>query len=80
MKPGHLNAGPDHLSWIETGGEPKNIEEELLDAQLFRVDIEDDYYAHIIQFLATGIAPEEFSISKKTQLVVKASNFQLISD
>ena len=34
VKPGRLNAGPDHLSHIETGEEPTNLEEGLPDAQL----------------------------------------------
>ena len=44
MKPGHLNAGPDHLSRIEIGKEPTNIDEGLPDVKLFRVDIVDAYY------------------------------------
>ena len=32
VKPGRLNAGPYHLSRIETGEEPNNIEEGLPDA------------------------------------------------
>ena len=48
VKPGHLNDGPDKLSQIETGKEPTNIEEGLPDAQLFRVNMADDYYDQII--------------------------------
>ena len=79
MKPGHLNVGPNHLSQIETGEEPTNIEEGLSYLQLFRVGIADDYYDKIIQFLTTGVTPEEFSTSQKKQLVVKALYFQLIT-
>ena len=53
MKPGRLNVVPGHLSRIETGEEPTNIEDGLYDVQLFRVEMEDDHYALIIQFLAT---------------------------
>ena len=53
MNPGHLNAGPDHLSRIETGEELTNIEDGLPDAQLFRVGMVDNYYEKIVQFLAT---------------------------
>ena len=49
-----------------------------MDAQLFRVDIADDHYAPIIQFLATKVAPEEMSTSEKKQLVVKDLDFHLI--
>ena len=53
MNLGYLNASPDHLSPIETGEEPTNIDDGLSDAQLFQVDIVDDHYAPIIQFLET---------------------------
>ena len=79
MKPGHLNVDPDNLSWIETCEEPTNIEEGLSNAQLFRIDIADDNYHQIIQFLTMGVATEEFSTSQKKQLVVKALYFQLIA-
>ena len=65
VKPWRLNAGPNHLSCIETGEELTNIDDGFPDAQLFRVDIADDYYAPIIQFLATGAAPEDMSTSQK---------------
>ena len=75
VKLGWLNDGPDHLYCIETREEPTNIDDGFPDAQLFRVDIADDHYAQIIQFLATGVAPENLSTSQKKQLVVKASDF-----
>ena len=55
-----------------------SIDEGLPDGQLFRVDIADDYYDQIIEFLVTRVTSEYFSTSQKKQLVVKASNFQLI--
>ena len=79
MKARRLNAGPDHLSHIERGEEPTNIDDGLPDAQLFQVDIADDHYALIIQFLETKFVPKEMSTSQKKQLVVKDSDFQLIS-
>ena len=75
VKPSHLSDSPDHLSWIEIGEEPMNIKEGLPDVKLFRVNMEDDYYDQIIQFLMTGVAPEEFSTSQKKQLVFKALDF-----
>ena len=65
MKPGRLNAGPDHLSHIEIEEEPTNIDDSLPDAKLFCIDIIDDHYAPIIQFLATGVAMENLSTSQK---------------
>ena len=56
VKPGRLNVVPDHLSCIENGEEPTNIDDAMPDAQLFQVEIVDDYYAPIVQFLSTSIA------------------------
>ena len=57
-----------------------NIKDKLPDAQLFRIGMVDDYYEKIIQFLATGMAPEGFTTNKKKQLVVQAMYFQLIAE
>jgi len=51
----------------------------LPDAQLFSIQITDDYYADIIHFLTTGWAPDEFTKHQKRQLVVKAADFTLIA-
>ena len=79
VKPGRLNAGLDHLSCVENGDEPTNIDDGLPDAQLFQIEVTDDHYAPIVQFLSTGVTPADMSISQKKQLVVKASYFQLIA-
>ena len=78
MKPGWLNAGLDHLSHVENGEEPTNIDDGFPDAQSFRIEFLDDHYAPIVQFLSTSVTPTNMSISQKKQLVLKASNFQLI--
>lgn len=61
MKPGRLNAGHDHLLRIETGEEPNNLEEGLLDAQLFTVRVANNHFVNIIQFLTMGMAPEGYT-------------------
>ena len=58
-----MNAGYDHLSRIETGEEPTKIEDRVLDAQLFRVDMVDDYYDQIIQIFATETIPKDLTTS-----------------
>ena len=65
VKPGQLNAGPYHLSHVENREEPTNVDDGLSDVQLFCVNIADDHYAPIIQFLATGITTEDISTSQK---------------
>ena len=48
VKPRPLNASPNHLSHVENGEEPTNIDDGLLDAQLFQIEVEDDQYALIV--------------------------------
>ena len=48
MKTGRLNAGPDHLSQIETGEEPNNTEHGFPYVRLFIFEMVDDYYEQII--------------------------------
>ena len=79
VKSRQLNASPNHLSHIVNGEEPTNIDDGFLNAQLFRVEVADDHYAPIVQFLSTGVTAIDMSISQKKQLVVKASDFQLIA-
>lgn len=73
MKLGRLNAGPNHLSRIETGEEPSNLEEGLLDAQLFTVCVAYDHFADIIQLLIIGMVLEGYTTKKKKELVVHAT-------
>ena len=65
VKQGRLNAGLDHLSHVENGEEPTNIDDGFPDAQLFWVDVTDDHYATTIQFFSTGIAPIDMSTRQK---------------
>lgn len=62
VKPGRLNAGPDHLSCIETGDEPNSLEDGLPDAHLFSLRVADWHFEDIIHFLTTGTVPKEYSI------------------
>jgi len=48
VKQGKLNIGPDHLSRIEIGEEPTNIDDNLPNAQLFAIKIADDHFTYII--------------------------------
>ena len=45
---------------------------------MFWVEVADDHYAPIVQFLSTGVAPIDMLISQKKQLVIKSSDFQII--
>jgi hypothetical protein len=79
VKPGRMNKGPDHLSRLEHGEEPTNLEDTLPDAQLLAIRKIDDHFAEIVQFLSTGMAPSEYTIPQKKQLVVCAADFSLIA-
>ena len=70
MKPGRLNAGSDHLSRLESGEEPISLEDYLPNAQLFSIQIVDDQFHDIIQFLTTGTMPYSYTMQQKKQLVV----------
>ena len=70
VKPGRLNLGPDHLSRLESGEEPTNLDEGLPDAQLFAIQIVDDYFQDIAQYLSTGITPPKLTTQQKKQLVI----------
>jgi hypothetical protein len=54
VKPWKLNTELDHLSRITNGEEPTNLEEKFLDAQLFSVQVVDEYFVEIIQYLVQG--------------------------
>jgi len=45
---------------------------------LFTIRVTDDHFAYIIQFLAIGMAPAEYSTHQKKELVIKAVDFKLI--
>jgi hypothetical protein len=53
VKPGKLNAGTDHLSRITNGEEPSSLEQNFPDAQLFSVQIVDEYFVYIIEIFST---------------------------
>jgi hypothetical protein len=57
VKPRKLNAGPDHLSRITNGEEPINLEDRFPDAQLFSVQVANEYFDDIIQYLSIGTVP-----------------------
>ena len=70
-----LNLGLDHISRIESGEEPNNLDYNVPDAQLFSITMFDDHYRDIIKKFSTGYTPTEFSITQKKQLVVCTAYF-----
>ena len=47
-----------------------NLNDGILDAQLFAIMMFDDQYKDIIHFLSMGYAPEGFNTTQKTKPVV----------
>jgi hypothetical protein len=73
-----LNVGPDHLSRVTNGEEMTNLKDNFPDAQLLSIQIVDDYFIEIIQYLSTGTAPQEYTTAQKKNLVFRATDYQLI--
>jgi hypothetical protein len=78
VKPGRMNKGPDHLSILEHGEDPTSLEDTLPDAQLLAIKRFDDQFIEIVQFMSTGMAPSDYTIIQKKQLVVHVADFSLI--
>jgi hypothetical protein len=74
-----MNKGPDHLSRLEHGEEPTSLEDTLPDAQLLSIRKINHHFTDIVQFLSIGMAPSEYTILQKKQLVVCAADFSLIA-
>ena len=63
-KKGCDNVIADHLSRVEKPAvqeEEREIEEIFLDEQLFQLSLQSPWYADVVNFLACGIMPPEFS-------------------
>jgi hypothetical protein len=78
VKPRIMNKGLDHLSRLEHGEKPTSLEDTLSDAQLLVIRNIDEHFTEIVQFLSIGVAPSEYTIPHKKQLVVRAVEFSLI--
>ena len=61
----------DHLSRLERATEEENgseIAKNFLDEQLFLLLVQTPWYADIVNYLACGIMPYEFSSQQKRKL------------
>eukprot|EP00253_Pinus_taeda_P015912 PITA_15912 len=58
--------------------EPTNLEEGLLDAQVFAMHIADNQFADIIHFMITETTPKGYTSQQKKELVVCPKNFFVI--
>ena len=44
---------------------PKNLEDNFPDANLFSIQIDDDYFVDIVGFFSIGMVPKEFTVMQK---------------
>ena len=71
-KKGCDNVIGDHLSRVEqneTGKEETELKENFPDEQLFKVSFQIPWYADIVNYLACGVVPQEFSYQQKRKLM-----------
>ena len=68
-----MNKGHDHLSTLEHGEEPTSMADTLPDAQLLAIKKVNDHFVKIVLFPPTGMAPREYTVLQKKQLVVRAA-------
>ena len=61
-----LNVGSDHLSDVENGEEPTNIDDGLPDVQLLPFDVGDDHYAPIIHFCLLVSPQQTCQLAKRS--------------
>ena len=70
-KNGCENVIVDHLSRVEKTTmkeEGKEVEEKFPDGQLFQLSFQLPWYADIVNFLACGVVPPEFSYQQRKKL------------
>jgi hypothetical protein len=79
FKPGNLKVGLDYLSRVTNGEEPTNLEDNFPDAQLFLVQVANEYFSNIIEYLSIGFVPQDFSTMQKNNLVVRVADYELIA-
>jgi hypothetical protein len=57
----------------------RNLDDSLLNAHLFVVQMMEDYFAEILQLSSTGMTPSDMTVAQKKQLVVKEVDYHLIA-
>lgn len=78
IKLGKQNVGPNHLSCIPSGEGGGSLYDALLDVHLFQINVVVDQFAYIVTYLITSHVPEDWTIAQKKQLVMRATDYQLI--
>jgi hypothetical protein len=75
IKSRRCNVGPDHLSKLERGESGGVVDDQLPNADLFRIEAIPEYLEDIAVFLSTGSCPKTYSATKKHHMVVRAADY-----
>lgn len=71
--------GPNHLLRLETGENEGELDDQLPDAYLFRIEAIPYYLEEIVGLLITGHSLEGYTPTQKRHLVVRVADYQLIT-
>jgi hypothetical protein len=61
LKLGKYNVGPNHLSRIKSNEVGRRLDDELLDAQLFQVEVVLDQLVDITKFITLEQEPKKYT-------------------
>jgi hypothetical protein len=75
IKSGRCNVGPDHLSRLESGESGGAVDDQLPDADFFRIEGIPEYLEDIEIFLSTGACSKTYSATWKLHMVVRALDY-----
>ena len=77
---GKKHANADFLSRLSKEVDPTSIDDSLLDAHLFNVDVIPIEYADVLYYLKNNTFPLEYIDKQKQQLVYKMRSYSLIGE
>ena len=78
MKKGKLHQRADHLSRISNGESPIGVDEELLDATLFKIEWVPKWSEDVVEFLTTATTPNK-NHDDRANFVRDCGRFTLIA-
>jgi len=79
VKFGKLNVGPYYLSHLESEESGGPIDDQLPDADIFRIEAILAYFSGISLFFTTGTTLARYFTTQNRHLVVRATDYQMIA-
>ena len=74
-KPGRMHSLADHWSRLSEEMGDNRVDHRLVDASLFMITAEPDWYAGIVEFLTTQKLPEDWTKEKRRRVRVNSRHF-----